>query len=37
MGPPRDSEIPGVLIVALIVAVALLLFIGLTGPEAVRF
>jgi hypothetical protein len=35
--PPRESEIPGVLIVAMVVVVVLLLFLGLAGPEAVRF
>jgi hypothetical protein len=36
-GPPRNSDVPPVLIIALIIAVALMLFLGLSGPDAVRF
>ena len=32
----NDSNIPGVLIVALLVVVLLMLFLGATGPDAVR-
>jgi hypothetical protein len=34
---PKDSGIPVALIIALIIAVALMLFIGLRGPSSVRF
>ena len=37
MAGPRNSEIPPALIVALVVVVVLLLFLGLAGPNAVRF
>jgi hypothetical protein len=34
---PKDSEIPVALIIALIIAVVLLLYFGLSGPSSVRF
>jgi hypothetical protein len=34
---PRNTEIPPALIIALIVVVLLLLYLGLSGPSAVRF
>lgn len=37
MANPDNSGIPGVLILALLIAVVLMLFLGLAGPEAVRF